>query len=380
MPVVWIYVLKDGTLTVPTDVDPDGQTVEWKGADENRKPSRENPIVGRYAFWTDDETSKLNLNTSSEPTPWDTPRAVTIQDLKYGQYQPAQREFQRYPGHPYMTALSPVLFPGRTLSPQEKERIYDMIPRVQRGGSTGGTVEVGVLVGSGQRGLTPDEDRLFATVDEFIFNPNRVNNPLIDPARVRKAKFFLTANSRAPELNMFGQPRISLWPMSVSAARTAFDKLSAFCSSTRGNTAALDKRYYIQRTSAASPTQDWTGIARNQDIYKYLQAVTSRPVPGFGGSLKESWGDDRDQILTQMVDYIRCVNLADTQPGGTRYTIVGDNGGQVAPLRIASNQTQGFGRIHTVSQVGIHFICAQEGKKGVLQARPHHGNRRRMSD
>lgn len=361
MPVMWIYVLKDGTLTVPTHASADGQTVEWTGVNASHKPSRQNPIVGRYAFWTDDETCKLNLNTSSEPTPWDTPRAITIQDLKYGQYQPTLREFQRYPGHPYMTALSPVLFPGTALTLTQKESIYDLVPRVVRGGSTGATV----AVGGAQNKLTPDEDRLFATVDEFLFNPNRGDNTLVNAARLRKAKFFLTANSRAPELNMFGQPRVSLWPVHVSTARTAFDKLAAFCSTTRGTTTALDKKYYLQRISSASPTQDWTSIPRNQDLYKYLQAATSRPVPGFGGSLQDSWKEDRDQILTEMLDYIRCVNLADTQAGATKYSVTGDKGGQVAPLRIGN--TQGFGRIHTVSQVGIHFICSQAGDKGVSQ-------------
>ncbi len=366
MPVVWMYVLKDGTLTVPSEASADGKSVEWKGMSPARMPSRQNPIVGRYAFWTDDETCKLNLNTSSEPTPWDTPRAITLQDLNYGKYQPALREFQRYPGHPYMTALSPVLFPNTLLDAAKKEQIYALLPRIVGEGSKGATRAVDALTGAFAKGLVPDEDRLFATVDEFIFNPSRADNTLVNQNQLRRAKFFLTANSRAPEINMFGQPRVSLWPVHVSNVRSAFDKLASFCSATRGSTAASDNKYYIQRNTPASTTSDYTGIVRNQQLFKYLQSLTSRPVPGFGESLESSWGIDRDQILTQMIDYIRCVNLADTQTGGQRYSIVGANGGQVSPLRIAASQTQGFGRIHTISQVGIHFICSQQGKKGIL--------------
>jgi len=45
----WIYVRKDGTR------------------DDNQNPSltdKTNPIIGRFAFWTDDESSRVNLNTA----------------------------------------------------------------------------------------------------------------------------------------------------------------------------------------------------------------------------------------------------------------------------------------------------------------------------
>lgn len=46
MPVAWIYVFQDGTRSTNATVSPD------------------NPIIGRYAFWTDDESSRINLNTA----------------------------------------------------------------------------------------------------------------------------------------------------------------------------------------------------------------------------------------------------------------------------------------------------------------------------
>jgi hypothetical protein len=50
MPVAWIEVLQDGTA------------IRSNGSGET--PSANNPIVGRYAYWTDAETCKVNINTA----------------------------------------------------------------------------------------------------------------------------------------------------------------------------------------------------------------------------------------------------------------------------------------------------------------------------
>jgi uncharacterized protein (TIGR02600 family) len=110
MPVKWLYLLQDGTLA---SASVEGETLKIVGA------KAENPVVGRVAFWADDETSKVNINTASEGTFWDVPRIYSKED--FGQYsgsnvslagfsvtQPTQGEFQRYPGHPATTSLSPI--------------------------------------------------------------------------------------------------------------------------------------------------------------------------------------------------------------------------------------------------------------------------------
>lgn len=366
MPVRWIYVLQDGTFTVPTGSTDNGHTATWEGAAAEVTPSRNNPIVGRVAFWTDDETCKLNVNTASEPTPWDTPRAVTIQDLKYGKYQPAQKEYQRFPGHPLTSALSPVFFPGVALTAAQKEEIYRLIPRVQPGGTVGATVATTAVAP-----ITPDEDRLYANVDEFLFRPEmpgdtRVENTLVSADRLRRARFFLTANSRAPELNLFGEPRIALWPLhNDPLKRTGYDKLAAFCSTIGSSTKAMP--FYFQRADSTSPIADYANIQRNRELYAYLQRLTSQPVPGYGGRFSTKWGADRDQVLTEIFDYIRCVNLHDPLTGAAQFA--GDNNvsttaageGQVAPIRVGD--TMGFGRAHTLSQFGFHFICTRDPAK-----------------
>jgi uncharacterized protein (TIGR02600 family) len=366
MPVAWLYVLKDGTLTAPTGLDEDdGETAIWRGVAAERTPSRENPIVGRVAFWTDDETCKLNINTASEPTPWDTPRAVSARDVEYGKYQPAEHEFQRYPGHPFSTALSPVLFPGVKLNEIQKEEIYRLIPRVGTGGSMGGTLSAGTI--------QTDGDRLFANPDELLFEPRIdpghsdqrlavVNDSATLPnlrtqltaERLRRARFFLTTSSRAPEINLYGQPRVSMWPVSLDVSkRTGFDKLAAFCSTLAGGNASQPRVFHFQRSDANSPTVD-ASAGQNSQLYSQLQRLTNLDVPGFGNSFAAKWGSDRDQVLTEIFDYIRCTNLHDPQPGARPFAA----GGQVTPLKIGT--TKGFGRFHTISQFGLHFICTRD--------------------
>jgi hypothetical protein len=54
MPLRWVYVYRDGGLREITD-----------GA---LPISAANPIVGRYAFWVDDESTRVNLNTAQKRT------------------------------------------------------------------------------------------------------------------------------------------------------------------------------------------------------------------------------------------------------------------------------------------------------------------------
>jgi hypothetical protein len=103
MPVQWLYVLQDGTWVTPSSAS--GTSVTFAGGSV---PSASNPIVGRIAFWTDDETAKVNVNTAGEGAYWDTPKAGTMDELQFAGNPPLQYEFERIAGHPSTTSLSAV--------------------------------------------------------------------------------------------------------------------------------------------------------------------------------------------------------------------------------------------------------------------------------
>lgn len=384
MPVAWMYITKNGALTTSDNLDP------------------QNPPIARIAFWTDDETCKLNINTASEGNFWDIPRTSTgfqtwtddgIRGAKscysLAMSQPAQREFQSYPGHPATTSLSPVLWkyfqeinPALTRdnrgggAPNFPETLYAMLPRTSGGGSQGGTAALKY----GNAAVPLKNDRLFSSVDELAFLPptgagtaDRIRNDWFTRDTIEQIRFFLTAHSRAPEINLFNLPRVTIWPIHKGTGvtyRTAFDNLIAFASTING------VPYYFQRHDPDSMTKDYTDIAENQALYGYLQALTARPVPGFGsGTLSAKYGVDRDQILTEILDYIRCTNLNDTSSSNPAFQTyapraeVGSNNGQlnawtkpgtaqILPLRIGD--TAGFGRVPTLNRAIFQLAAAED--------------------
>ncbi len=361
MPVQWMYVLQDGSIFGPDAIDNMDKELEH------------NPIIGRTAFWADDESSKVNINTASEGTFWDTPTGSSDQEsgnvspsgalissatsFSLGASQPARGEVQRYGGHPATTCLSPILGDFWDLADGYtswrdpklltfKEDIYQMAPYLPYGAGTslGGTDNPDPERPD-RRGMRIDPKttepllklatkHLYANPDEYLFQSERNNgggaSPAIlngdghlNPDDMEKVRFFLTANSRAPEVNLFNRPRITFWPVSdiaqsnASASlrqRTNFDNLFAFASTIGG------ERFYMSRDEAKSSTRD-ISLDQNVKILRYLQWLTGNgpsQIPGFGGNFKEKLGGvgERDELLALMFDYVRCVNLVDT--GTTR--------------------------------------------------------------
>jgi uncharacterized protein (TIGR02600 family) len=355
MPVRWIYVLKDGQL-VKAAASGGGKTVTVSAA------TKDNPVVGRIAFWTDDETCKININTASEGVFWDVPRTQSTEDRKFAASQPVYAEYQRFPGHPATVCLSTV-FPdwvGGT-APQYA-KIYALSPRVATGGSQEGTAELTTTIPL----VAAKTDRLYASLDELLyttqFSTERQQNTSLSVDQIDRLRFFLTVSNRSPELNLFNMPRISLWPIHTdSSRRSAVDSLMAFASTVTANSARL----YFTRQTPLDATTDYAGDSNNATLYAYLQRLTARSVPGFaGGSLADKYGSaaERDQILTEMIDAVRCTNLmesatADFLPytASTSATKPEPGQGQVVPLEIGSSR--GLGRFATISEAALDFYA-----------------------
>ena len=304
MPVEWLYVLKNGTVVSSVSTG-SGTSVTVPGANNG------NPVVGRIAFWTDDETSKVNINTASEGSFWDLPIANTYEELGNNQETApfgfstsvaSSTEFQRMPGHPATTSLSTVFGYGTPVLPDTGldssgptyplttttytktfAPYYSLTPRYAAGGSMGGAQPAYGANAANQLQFILPGYRLYNSIDELAFDPGRIPlatanaslypatisgsstgiNPTgrqslaVTPKIIEQRRFFLTAHSRAPEETLFGTPRVSIWPIQAQkVARTAKDNLLAFCSTIGGNPYYFQRATYYQYfpQGASSPT------------------------------------------------------------------------------------------------------------------------------
>lgn len=463
MPVQWLYLLKDGTMGYLSD-SPELRFTSSSG--EISEPSAENPIVGRVAFWTDDETCKVNINVASEPTFLGQPIYYHERDHRWADYTAASHEYQRFAGHPATIALSSIFYPNpfqddaRTLDnyrktgPQLtrilsiKDRIYNLAPKIQTGGSQAGTKYFDFDAYNPDKGniaatvdLTASlNERLYASVDELLFSAEAsagkrkentlditgsgATNVLFNKQTLERASAFLTANSRASEINMFGLPRIAMWPVDTAdQRRTGFDKLVRFCSTLNGH------EYLFSRSQPRNANYDIAQIPRNANLMTMLDKIMDQKFPsksdagGEGISFKTKLGNDNArQVLVEMFDYIRSTNLYDgflvPQDRGSWETVVGNvdwvqtyikrdqvqsarpwltytpgvgrnatvgntsagnpiindpfadrfwpGHGQVTPSSWrpagAPHPYRGFGRSISISEIGLQFICTADGQ------------------
>ena len=415
MPVKWLYVLKDGGIAYPDNATAaNSGTVTFSGATGAgaEAPSQNNPIVGRIAFWTDDESTKVNINTAAEgaynnPTTYattfnDTPRVCTPYDLNLENCPSFQNEFQRYPGHPSTVSLSTV-FGNLTTSSGYPENIYstststNIAPRTIGGGSK--EAQVAYVVGQANNAASALlNNRLYATADELLLSPSpsptgtrTLTSTTLDEPAMRRAQFFITASSRAPDVNLFNLPRVSIWPINAkypasNAYTTAYDQAIAFCTTLAG------QPYYFQRKNWMSPNELWSVpstdpayVQRNFTLVSYLKTLCSQAIPGFGGNFAAKYatqlstanfpasitappnpGTDMDQILMEIFDYVRSTNIYDTSLNasatttGNQFNAIHLNygAGEVVPTYNANLGTKGFGRFPTISKAGILFIAS----------------------
>ncbi|MEZ0295572.1 MAG: Verru_Chthon cassette protein A [Candidatus Methylacidiphilales bacterium] len=348
MPVKWLYVLEDGQMVAGTGGA--GSTVTVTGA------TASNPVVGRVAFWADDETAKVNVNTASEGAYWDWPKAATYDEMQFAGNPPVGGEFNRTPGHPAMTSLSSV-FPE--MDPQQRwddvatyrtklSAMLGITPRIpySDASSRGGTYPIETpnysynvsspLASVPNTALPLKSDRLFVSPDELLFGyPTRTQLTTVSAKTVQQRAFFLTSSSRAPETTLFDTPRISLWPVtwpypsahslatnrqvapvstgtpnsspiSANPWMRAEERLLAFVSTLNKSRANGGDRYFFQRQNPESPVYDFASITRNRDLLSYLQTLTGRQIPGYGGDFATKLTPlVRDYVLANTLNLVR---------------------------------------------------------------------------
>ena len=148
--------LSDGSYPIIGGSDAPDVSVKWVNlpANPSQNFSSDNPIVGRYAFWVDSESAKINLNTA------DGTEKYTTNSLGIG--SPTEVSLQAIPGitAPETTNIVQIARTSNFQSPRE------------------------ILRAAG-----------------------------VAPAAFTNNVFSLTAYSRSPELNVFGQPKMALLPL-----------------------------------------------------------------------------------------------------------------------------------------------------------------------
>ncbi len=339
LPVRWIYILQDGTLGY---LDSNKEFTSLNGA-TGAPVSRTNPMVGRLAWWADDESCKINVNTASIPAAWDTPRTTSKEDQWLAEFQPIAGEFQRYPGHPAGVDLSAVFYPNRRWIPdalagivapaqnpaggkmlrldyEEALRVWDLAPFIVGGPKELSTGTAGT--GGGQLPTPLDStvgastfDRLFTSLDEVYFKASGSANVSLNSPRsnllsenkdnrleflktLERSQFFLTHKSHSPELTNQGFPRVSMFPMDLLAVPAVgstgslptgvspYDVTMALNSTIGGRSSiAGGNAYFFQRRDPGSRHNEMYNGSdsrqRNTRVFRYLKELSRLPIPGY---------------------------------------------------------------------------------------------------
>lgn len=253
----WIYVLKDGTVTtsVPTYV-----------------ATNTNPPVGRFAYWVDDESARINLNTANTrntTNPLGSPSQV---DLK--------------------------VF-GSTVT----DTVINNINAFRSGTSSG--------------------QHYFNTVAE-VQTASSVMGSVINSDR-----FSLTVNSQSPDLNMFGEPRIVLTTQKSLAGNAPFLDVLAVDDTDPGPWANLDG-------TTSNPPSATSKVNKTVAMLVKVLTRKDWPVlPGkaFTDKYKASSTASAIQIAVNIIDYVRCKESTEQlvapirgQTTGGVFTFDGRNG------------------------------------------------------
>lgn len=436
MPVRWMYVLKDGSIGTLSAAG------QFEGAGEIQ-PSRTNPIVSRFAFWVDDETSKVNVNTASEGSFWDTPRADTSQERTLAKNIPSRLEYMRQPGHPAGVSLSSVLLPNRRLAPlgfpiDSSSAMRAMDSEDARDLWRLGRLTVAERLDNTSRGGTVETDWAslwvtaptesvrqprYADIHELIFdNASKSRFPSLwqgesnapsnqrrgsrlfkehpeSLSLLKKSHFFLTTQNAAPEVTLFGTPRVAAWAISDNTIPNGStlglpqDRDTLYSHKLAMTSMVKGRPYIVQRSDPGNGISDYAMQAgsSNKALFEYLQSLTNSPFPGYerasqnGSTFAGKYGEDRDAILIEMMDYLRSSNFAESQldkklqfsvlcPGAEHHGF-----GQVSPLQLTSirkppttsRHIQGLGRMATISEVALIITCrAEVGPDGQVHGEP----------
>ncbi|MEO7934189.1 MAG: hypothetical protein ABIT76_13630 [Chthoniobacterales bacterium] len=198
-------------------------------ADPDVPPARNNPLVGRIAFWADDESCKVNINTADGSKKED-----RTQSFGFG--TPSEISLAGLPGSSQTIAAA--------IAKYATEKGFNSTAEVGRADS-------------------------------------------VPPGFFEENKFNITNYSRSPDLNIFGEPRIQLFPGIRTAA---------------GETRNMMLGYYAPQGSPDAYWTDTAIIAASAPITHVYPTSTQLPpstVTGSSASLGQYFVEFRKPNATQ---------------------------------------------------------------------------------
>ena len=201
MPVAWINILQDGTL------------VRGTGSDTS---TRDNPVVGRYAYWVDTETSKDNLNTSG----YDNTAAGG--QTSYNLTNPttmtaATTPIQNLTGSPSRVDLAQLDFGGaneQTLALATYHYTYGGAYAGDALGTLSATPSLSANpnLGGGPSDTVAEGMQRFNTIYDWAqLTKDSFSGASVTPitnSLIELNKFYLTTKSRTPEVNPWGYNKL----------------------------------------------------------------------------------------------------------------------------------------------------------------------------
>jgi len=350
MPVRWLYVLEDGQIVAPQRMAGAPGQVRVQGAAD------ENPVVARIAFWSDDETCRLNVNTAVGGEYWAPPATASAKDIRLAWNQPVAVEYTRYPRHPARIDMATVFPEWHSLGGGTHAAFLQMAPRYAEGGSIYGTRNTF----RGQFQLPQKLNLFYPHEDDWAYAAQQALGSSYDASLYEQRRFFVTSTSLCSDLNLFGKPRVSLWPIHANDSSRSLRERKLAISSTVPQ--AANGAMYFQRQDPTSASND-ASLTQNRDVLNYLRAMTEANPPGFsGGTLHAKFGTrNREHILAGIFDFTRSVRSATRASGETSFTPRGNGEGQITPTvwRHENVSARGMGRLPFLTEAAIHFYASR---------------------